>query len=256
MTKTLFAVCDASPEDNLVGGGNHWHSLAMVLGHTIEELQLVRAYPGGRWKYKKWSKANKSYKSDFIDVAPRIKKHLRLLFAVSSSPERAIKREGFKIWCDILENPPLGEPNRKGKTRHKLGNFRDVDGKVINPFWMLEDQMAILGFYAGSIVGLTRGIDKKTNSTNNYRALWDKLHTDRHQTFPKAMILKTLTERLSSGHVTIDGVTAVSDKEPRDLLVDNIAGLLQEIRMNSDIQLSNQFDVSELKQLLVVKELA
>ena len=125
--------------------------------------------------------------------------------------------------------PAPSSHNKKGRPRVMMGGYK-VDGKTIPPFEVLVDDLIILGWYAEALVGCLKELIDLNGEEVKLDVIIDKLPNEQGgDDFYKATLLREICRKGSKGLLDIVGVPDNSDTLQRELLCDNIAGLLNEI---------------------------
>jgi hypothetical protein len=231
MSKLYAAVFDVSPSEQI--GGGEPKVMAMVIGlHSRLSLEQV----GSSWlvenqclTLRKWSGSNDGYKRRFVDHAGILKNSGRVVFGAYVSDDAAIAATGLETWARAMG--PLQRPsshNKKGKPRVLLGGYR-VDGVEVDPFEVLVDDLAVLGWYAENIGSLVAALDHVSGEAVKLEVLVDRLPNEQGgDRFHKATLLKAVLDIITRGRGKVMGVPEFPDGSQRELLVDNLAGARRE----------------------------
>ncbi len=110
-----------------------------------------------------------------------------------------------------------------------LGAYR-VDDHERAPFELLVDDLLVIGWLAYEIVSL-HGMVLEINKpeTVSLDVITDRLPNDRGELAAnKAELLKATLRKLSGDRVDLVGVPDTPDFHQRDILVDNVAGVVRE----------------------------
>lgn len=232
--KTYAVVVDVSPSEQLVGNPADPKFVGLVFGlYSRKSFELVGPSfpdPARRLRLRKWSSANAGYKWRFVEHLRDLDTTHRVVFGANVATNMHIARSGAAVWEQVWG--PYPEPssyNKNGRPRVMLGGY-SVGGEPVDPFEVLIDDLKVVGWYARVLVSAQQSLSDLNGEPVVLEALIDRLPGDGGPEGPrKAVLLKETCARLSDGHCRVVGVPSTPDSEPRDLLVDNVAGLFREM---------------------------
>ena len=247
-----YAVCiDTSPTEQLVADDDQIFAVGVLFGlkSTKSFDQVGSDFPDEEKKLKlrKFAGSSRHYRTAVKDHLRSIKGAPHVLASVSVVNQRFIKRMGLPVWEKAHgELPAPFDQNKKGKPRYRLGGYKKDDGIVIPPYTVLEDDLVIIGWLASELGLLHAAICEINQDLVKLDVLMDRLPNDQGpEGINKAELLKWTIGKLSEGTINIVGIPDAPDHYQRDLLTDNIAGIVREL-MEADAVAGAQ----EVKDLL------
>lgn len=252
--KKYAAVVDVSPTEQLGDSDTDLKFMALLFGlKSYMYFYLVgRSHPDEsiRFPLRKWSSANRSYKRKFIEHAHHLARSENIVFAANVASSSVIRRTGKKyweFWMGAIPNP--SSYNKKNRPRVLMGGY-EVNDQVIPPYELLVDDLIVLGWYAESLVSCLSVLIEVNGEAVELDILIDKLPNDQGDSgHYKATLLKEICRRSSNNLLAIKGVPEISDSTQRDLLVDNMAGLLREITLDSTLEYRDAISLFTLNRV-------
>jgi hypothetical protein len=236
--KHFAVMVDISPSEQLNENPDALKAMGLVFGRTDRNsLDFVgsRFYQDEhKFHLKKWSSSNGRYKLGFIEHAKVLMNSGNLFFGSNVVNNRIIKDIGVKYWELYMGKIPTASSfNKKNRPRVKIGNYQ-VDGITIPEYEILVDDLIIIGWYGEALVNYLKKLIQINEATVKLEVLIDRLPNEQGgDLYHKVTLLKELSSRASANLLDIVGIPKNPDTLQRDLLADNIAGLLYDI--NADI---------------------
>jgi len=240
--KKYAVIVDISPSEQINENEDELRFMALVFGlKSPKSFDEVGAnYPIVKYQLqlKKWSSASKGYKRKFIKHAEILSNTGKIIFGLNITSNTIIRKTGIQYWESLMGRIPAPSSfSQRGRPRIKMGGYR-VDGKILLPPWeILIDDLAVLGWYAEALVGCLSSLVEVNSEDVKLDALIDRLPNEQGgEDFYKATLLRQICKKGSNNLLNIAGVPENSDTMQRDLLVDNMAGLANEINNNPNSQ--------------------
>ena len=148
-----------------------------------------------------------------------------VLAAVYVSDLSVVRQVGAKIFQTVFGRfPPPHDFNKKGRPRILIADKTSASGyrKV------LVDDLMVIGWYAEALSSLCAALNE-IHLENEVRVDFIVDRLPRDPELKNASLLAKVVAEKSDGLASVVGVPARSDRLPRDLFVDNLAGLGREL---------------------------
>ncbi len=239
--KVYAAVCDVSPSEQLTGDDDALLHLAIVMGlHSRSSFdQVGDAYHDEKHclALRKWSGSRPPYRHKFVTAATAWKQNSHVMFGREVIDQRTVRRVGAVFFQQHLG--PFGDPSsysKKGKPRVRIGGRSDAGLPVLS-YEVLIDDLCVIGWYGNALTELHRLLVETNHEPAGHEQpeirleiLIDNLPNEKGgEDNYKANLLRSLVLKATNGGAEIIGVPENSDTKNRDLLVDNLAGLVREL---------------------------
>jgi hypothetical protein len=234
--KKYAAVVDVSPSEQLGDSDDDIFCVGVVLGlRSRNSFDQVGAncLSGKGMRLRKYAGSGKAYRKNLGDYMRALKAmpNPHVLLGAALANQRFIRHVGKRVWERANSPiPTASSKNKKGKDRVMLGGYK-VDGQERAPFELLVDDLIVIGWLAYEIASL-HGLLLEINRPDmvSLDIISDRLPNDRgEREANKGELLKATLQKLSGGIIDIVGVPDRPDFHQRDILVDNVAGLIREI---------------------------
>ncbi len=238
MKKYAVAV-DVSPSEQLSDDDNEIKVMALVFGlkspKSFEEVGSKFPDPAHRLSLRKWAPSGNKYKRKFVEHARFLASTNNIIFGSNVASNRRIRNIGKKYWEMVVGKiPPAASRSSKGRPMVAMGGYK-VDGKEVPKYEVLVDDLYLLGWYAESLVECLKGLIKVNGEKVKLDALIDRLPNEQGgKDFYKATLLRWVCKKGSRGLLNIAGVPEKPDSMQRELLVDNLSGMLRHIVEHKD----------------------
>lgn len=234
--KKYAAVIDVSPSEQLGGSDDDIFCVGVVFGlRSRKSFDQVGSHclSGRGMPLKKYAGTGKAYRKRLVSYMKALKAMPtpHVLLGAALANQRFIRHVGKQVWERAHGPiPAASSKNKKGKDRVVLGGYK-VDGQDRAPFEVLVDDLVVMGWLAYEIASL-HGMLLEINKPDmvSLDMISDKLPNDRgEQSANKGELLKATLQKLSGGIIDLVGVPDRPDFHQRDILVDNVAGLIRDL---------------------------
>lgn len=237
--KKYAIVVDVSPSEQLSDDDTEIKVMALVFGlkspRSFDEVGNKFPDPAHRLSLKKWAPSGHKYKRKFVEHARFLATTNKLIFGSNVTSNRIIRDVGKRYWEMLMGKiPPATSYSPKGRPMVAMGNYK-VDGKTVPKYDVLIDDLYVLGWYAEALVGCLKTLVDKFKEKVKLDALIDRLPNEQgDKDLYKATLLRAVCSRGSGGLLNIVGVPKKPDSMQRELLVDNLSGMLRHIVEHED----------------------
>ncbi|MCW5518485.1 hypothetical protein J1N09_01450 [Aureitalea sp. L0-47] len=246
--KKYAVVVDVSPSEQLNANDAEIKVMGFVFAlksrKSFEEVGSLYPDPKNRLTLKKWTPAGKKYRKKFVEHAKMLSENFQIIFGSNISSNKEIRVVGKMYWELIMKDmslTPTGK-TKDGRPTVTLGGYK-VDGETLPKYEVLVDDLLVLGWYGEALASCIKSLIDLNKEPVILDVLIDRLPNekggDEHY---KATLLKEMCRRASNGLLRIVGVPERTDYLQRDLLVDNVSGLLRHIVENENSQYKEALD--------------
>lgn len=245
--KKYAVLVDVSPSEQLSMDDEEIKVMGLVFGlrspTSFDEVGNKFPDPAHRLKLKKWASSGKKYRKYFVEHARFLTTTNNVIFGSNVVSSQVIRDTGKQYW-ELLMGPIPEATSRssKGRPMVAMGGYK-VDGKVIPKYDVLIDDLYVLGWYAEALAGCLKGLVDINGEDVKLDALIDRLPNEQGgDDFYKATLLRQLCKKGTGGLLNIAGVPEKPDSMQRELLVDNLSGMLRHIVENEDSPYKNALE--------------
>lgn len=237
--KKYAVVVDVSPSEQINDNDDEIKIMALVFGlnspRSFDEVGSDYPDPEHKFALKKWSSASDKYKAGFVKHARILADSGNIIFGSNIASNTVIRDVGFRYWELLMgKMPSPSSVNKKKRPRVLMGGYK-VDGKLTPKYEVLIDDLIVIGWYAESLASCLKGLVEVNGEEVKLDILIDNLPNEQGgEDYFKATLLREVCRRATNGLLNVVGVPEHSDTMQRELLVDNMAGLLSEINSNDN----------------------
>lgn len=231
----FLASLDHSPSEQL--DGKKWHTSALVLSAKVEHSALARELAKVSnpisGKLTKWRKANPAYRKRFhANLMSALCQYPVLVFAISAT-EASIKSSEVHFAKELGATQYYRRHLIGGRTRVSIGPFVNARTGEQHTVDIAENQAPMVLFVAHFLRRMHQEVRAALSTVQAMHVTWnflaDKPPGDAGGAFDRAI---SMLLGLPNPNGSLRwGYFLQGDKVETDLLVDNIAGLLNEIML-------------------------
>ena len=243
--KQYAVVTDITPSEQITGDDSAIKTMGLVVGlreyGSFDRVGSKFPKKDRRFKLRKWSGSSTTYKLNAIEHARMLADVADVIFGYDAVSEANIKLVGDKMYQHLMGDYPIPVGhNSKGKPKHTMGGYKQ-DGVVVPRYDVLQDELTILGWYTTAITSFHRELLDINGEDVKLDVIADRLPLEQGggRLF-KAHLLKKMLMKASRNLINLAGVPEKPDREQRDLLVDNIAGMGKELVLRPTSNISKK----------------
>jgi len=237
--KKYAVVIDVSPSEQINDDDDPIKVMALVFGlkspRSFDEVGSNYPDPLHKFALKKWSSASDKYKTEFVKHARVLTDSGNIMFGSNIASNAVIRDVGLRYWELLMgKMPSPSSVNKKKRPRVLMGGYK-VDRQPTPKYEVLIDDLIVIGWYAESLASCLKGLVEVNGEEVKLDVLIDNLPNEQGgEDYYKATLLREVCRRGTKGLLSIVGVPEHSDTMQRELLADNMAGLMSEINSNDN----------------------